>query len=150
VESRRFSGAFEFLLDTGSSRSFISGPALRAQGLEPATLGRRRGSSRGVGGEVPTLRPDDSVDLFLADEFEQVCLFQDVSFEILESEDWVPCILGRDFMEAFRVRLVYDPDASSIRLERDSRAGSFVADEEDASTAGAAETAARGFIATDG
>jgi hypothetical protein len=105
-----------FLIDTGSD---ITGVALKdclAMGISFGSLGRPVGSISGV--KEKARRWEIHGELRALNQETKVERFGPMKFYLLETSGDCPSLLGRDFLEHFEFRLLYDINKKEVILEK--------------------------------
>jgi hypothetical protein len=117
VWSSTIVGGFDFLVDTGSDITALTTIAFKRFRFKHRNVGRRVQAMGGIAANAPTYKFDPAVKMQALDLAGQVRTFSGFQLYAMETNDQIPCILGRDFLSQYSLSVFYDPKQRLIILE---------------------------------
>ena len=117
VWSETIKGQFDFLVDTGSDITALTTGSLKRFRYQPRNVGPAVRKTGGIAQRGPTYKFASPVTLKALDEAGRVCTFPDFQLYAMETDEEIPCILGRDFLVSYDLSVQFDPRRRTIVLE---------------------------------
>ncbi len=87
-----------------------------AAGLKPSEVGEWAMKTYGVSGEANSYKFRSPMNLWALDERGRATKFRMAELYATETPQRIPCLLGRDFFEENRLRLVFDPMKGEVLI----------------------------------
>jgi hypothetical protein len=117
VWTPRIKRSFDFLVDTGSDITALTTIAFKQTRFHPRDVGAPIRKVGGIVERAPTYKFDAPATLKVLDAAHKVQAFPDFQLYAMETDDLVPCILGRDFFVHYKLVLQYDPMKRALVIE---------------------------------